>query len=132
MTSAIEISGLDELEKKLGRLESIEILKKPMTKSVLMVYGETQTYPPKPKDSNYRRKHSGGLAGSWITDVKVRAKTLIGVLGSRISYGPYVMSPRKQAWMHKGRWLTTDDILEKRRGDIVGDFEAAIRKVIDE
>lgn len=152
--TTIRIDGLDKLENKLGRMASIKLLKRPMHAAVKLIYAETQTYPPasrkkmKWKSSKqrawffaalrsgaivvpYRRRHSGGLAGAWTELVAVRGKTLIGIVGNRISYGPWVMSPKKQANYHKGTWPTTDDIVEKRKRQIVAEFEAAIRSSIN-
>ena len=132
MPSTIEILGLDELQHKLGRLGAISTLKPPMNKAVHRIHAETQTYPPPPKGSTYRRKHAGGLAGSWVARTEQKRQTLVGVVGASISYAPYVMGPKRQAWMHKGRWPTTDDIVDKQKHNIVNDFEKAIRKVIDD
>lgn len=131
MTS-ITIEGLDKLERKLGRLDAIAALQEPMHKATKRIYAETQNYPPPPPGSKYVRKHSGGLAGSWVERVSVRRQTLVGIVGTDISYGPFVMHPTKQAWMHKGRWPTTDDIVDKQKRAIMADFETAIRRTIDE
>lgn len=132
MTSTITILGLPELEKKLGRLASIDLLKPPMHKATKLIYAETQKYPPPRPGQTYVRRKSAGLAGSWVERVEIRGKTLVGVVGSSISYGPFVQSPDKQAWMHKGRWPTTDDITKKVAKPVSKLFENAIRKAIDD
>lgn len=149
----IEIRGLDALERKLGRLGAIEVLKPPMHKATKLIYAETQKYPPashKPmrwKSAKqrawffaalhrgeitvpYRRRHSGGLAGGWVERVETHGKTLVGIVGNSKSYGPWVMDPERQAGYHQGTWPTTDDIVRKRKQQIVAEFDAAIRRAI--
>lgn len=153
--TTITIEGLDALEQKLGRMAAIDVLKSPMHKATKRIYAQTQIYPPasgKPmqwksvkqrrwffanlNDGNievpYRRKKSGGLAGSWVERVTVRNQTLVGIVGTDISYGPLVMHPDKQAEYHRGNWPTTDDIVSKHRRAIVNDFKDAIRRAINE
>lgn len=152
--SCIEIEGLEELERKLGRLASIDLLKPPMHKAVKVIYAETQVYPPprrKPmrwksakqrrwffanlRKGNIRvpyvRRHSGGLAGAWTEKVQVRGMTLVGIVGNRISYGPYVMHPQKQAEYHRGNWPTTDDITKKVAPTISKIFQDTIREALN-
>ena len=128
--SNITIYGLDELEKKLGRLASIEILKPPMHKSTKLIQSEAQIYPPPRSGQTYVR--TSNLANRWVERVEVRGKTLVGIISNNVSYGKWVQHPQYQAWMHRGRWPTTDDITKKVAKTIGIIFEKAIRKAINE
>lgn len=150
---AITIEGLEELERRLGRMASIDVLRLPMTQSVETVRSEAQKYPPKRKrrmkfksrrqrffviiairegriQVPYKRRHSGGLAGGWNTKVHTVGQTLVGRIENRVSYGPFVMGPTAQADYHRGNWPTTIDVLHKTKTDIEGFFEVAIEKAL--
>ena len=154
MSTFIEIKGIDELERKLGRLASVEILKLPTEQGLGLLFARTQIYPPpahrkmrwKTEKQRrwffanlhkgkiqvpYRRRKSGGLAGRWAKKVKVEKGTVIGILSNRISYGPWVMGPHDQAAYHKGVWPTTKDIARLEEKHIARNFTEAIRRAIE-
>lgn len=149
--SDIVIEGLDALERKLGRLRAVEVLRIPMAQSVHLLHGAVQDYPPASgrkmkwksakqrrwffanlREGNivipYRRRKSGGLAGSWVARVEASPRTLTGIVTSKISYGPLVMHPQRQADYHRGTWPTTDTIVTKNRTKVLEFFRRAIEK----
>ena len=130
MTANITIRGIPELERKLGRLAAVKTLRPPMEKAVRIVEAEAKIYPPPPPASSYAR--TGTLGRQWLGRVENRSTSLLGIVGNRTPYAPWVQSPTKQAWMHKGRWPTTENIVEKTNRQIAGAFEDAIRKVIND
>ena len=153
--SSITIHGLDELEAKLGRLASIQVLKPPMHKSTGLIRTEARKYlSPSRKPMiwksrehrikflrgmyggffrvPYQRRRSGGLAGAWIEKVQLRGKTLVGIVSNNKSYGPYVQHPTKQAAYHRGNWRTTDDIVKDVAKPVQTIFEKAIRQAIND
>jgi hypothetical protein len=149
----IEVKGLAELEEKLGRIGAIRELRPAMEKTNKVIHADTQRYPPpshKPMrwksrkqrlfviigiregriEVPYRRKHSGGLAGSWVDKVSVIGSTLTGTVGSNSSYAPFVVGPKSQAEYHQGNWWTTATLLKRRKSDIEDIFASRIREVL--
>lgn len=153
--SNIVIENVDKLMQKFGRLATVWVLREPMRLAVERVWSELQVYPPPARKKfpfkserqrrfvlasirsgtlrvPYYRRHSGGLAGSWRRRVEERARGLVGIVASKISYGPYVMSPTLQAEYHRGTWPTTADVVEEVEGDIVSYFDRAISRALQE
>jgi hypothetical protein len=154
----IEIEGLAELEKKLGRIGAIRELRPAMAEANEKILGDTDRYPPKRPGRKmkwksrkqqifvimsiregsihvpYDRKHTGGLAGSWVSKVSVIGQTLTGTVGSnenKAPYARYVVGPNSQAEFHKeGGWWTTATLLKRRKGDIEDIFASRIREVL--
>ena len=128
--TSVTIHGIPELERKLGRLAAVKTLRPPMEKSVRIVEAEARIYPPPPPASSYVR--TGKLGRQWLGRVQNRQASIRGIVGNEMPYAHWVHSPTKQAWMHKGRWPTTENIVEKTSRQIAGAFEDAIRKVIND
>ena len=152
----IEVEGLEELERKLGRIGAIRELRPAMEKANKIIHADTQRYPPpshKPMRFKsrkqrifvimsiregrikvpYDRKHSGGLAGSWVDKVTVVGQTLTGVVGSnesKVPYARFVVGPKSQAEYHHGNWWTTETLLRRRKGDIEDIFSQQVRRVL--
>jgi hypothetical protein len=154
------VQGIDEAYAKLGRLEGNNVLRTPMEQSVLVLQHDMQVYPPPRTMSlvtrasrrgrargvikavgmkkgngkqgywvsSYRR--TGTLGRRWTKKVTTSAEGILGVVGNNTVYAPWVQSSRFQAWMHRGRWQTDEQVMERNRGRIVGFFEAAVRRVI--
>ena len=132
MASTIEITGVKELERKIGRMRTIQVLAPPMVRSMATLNRTVSTYPSRPasnRKSTYKR--TGLFGRSWVMQVHNYGKTLEGQLDNPTPYGPYVMGPGPdkpmQAWMHVGVWRTTGDVVEKHEKDIVADFNRTIQ-----
>jgi len=153
MTATITIHGIDKLVAKLGRLESVQLLRLPMHAATKLIYAEAIKYPGQTKKPfkfvsdkqrryvimairkgiiqvPYRRRKSSGLAGSWVERVEDHGDSLVGIVGSSISYGPFVMSPDNQAQYHQGNWQTTDDIVNTVANPISKLFQKTIDKAL--
>ena len=132
MPSGIEITGVAELERKIGRMRTVKVLFAPMTRSLARLNRDVAVYPNRPasnRKSTYVRKFL--FMRSWKIDIDTQGETLVGTLGNPTPYGPYVMGPGPdkpmQAWMHVGIWRTTEDVVEKHESDIVADFNRTIQ-----
>ena len=121
----IEIQGLDALMKRLGDKSLVtEALAKALDKSVLTLQARAAHYPPRPPASTYRRK---GTLGREITTKVDRAK-LVGRVGTKLGYAPYVIGDERQArWM--GHWHTMGSVVEEKLPAIKGYFAAAGREI---
>lgn len=129
----------DDLIKKVDTLISTfdPAVTKLMDESMAYVWGKIPPYPEEPVGSQYRRRLSGGLGGSLSTEVKPLGSDIVGVLGSNIEYGPWVISTERfgdrgpQAWMHQGRWWTLQDVVEKAMSKVIEIFQRGIQALLD-
>lgn len=127
---AIKVEGLPALQKKLGKLATIEYLKDPMKDSLFVLEKRLSIYPPARSGSTYRRTDL--LGNSWTTRTKTTSSTITGEAGNPVEYAPLVMADPKggssitQAWMHKGRWATDLEILEEKTKAMARIFNTAI------
>lgn len=81
---------------------------------LLVLQGAAADYPPAPPGSSYIR--TGTLGRLWTSATRVVEQVgawLMGRVDNATPYGPFVQDPERQAWMHVGRWLTTDKIVEQ-------------------
>lgn len=121
----ISIQGVDKLVAKLGQVQSLNYLRAPMYRAVYRLQRTMATYPPPPPKSKYRR--TGTYGRLWTTSVDMDSGGLFGKVGIRLSYAPWVGSSRFQARVHRGRWTTDRQAVDRNRKAIVGDFNAIIK-----
>lgn len=93
-----------------------------ITGAASLIRADIKTYPPKPAHSTYIR--TGRLGASWAQQVKGRQ----AVIGTHMAYAPYVQDADRQAWMHKGRWQTAQDVAQKRANDVKRFIETALAR----
>ena len=72
------------------------------------IKNELQVYPAPPMSSSYRR--TGRLKRTW--NVKKYGRTA-AMVGNPTPYAPYVQSKEQQAWMHRERWQTDAEVVDK-------------------
>ena len=132
MAEAIEIKGVDELIKKLGKVEGRKVLRQPMDDSMALVKASAMQYPQPIPNSTYVRTNV--LKNSWSkpenTYVKDTGNGLQGTVGTNVEYAPWVVSHQFQARIHWSRWPTDRGILAKHRPAIVKLFQSAIDKAL--
>ena len=124
----IQLRGIEEAMAKLGVAESIEMLRPPMERSMLLLMADMAKYPRQRSGSRYRR--TGTLGRRWTKSVRADYGGLTGAVGNNTPYGPYVQSAERQAWMHQGVWQTDEAVAHRRQSEIVGDFERAIQRAL--
>src|SRR5574343_797501 len=117
----VMIAGLTELYATLDRLTAIETLRRPMYKSVLLVQGKMQVYPPPRPKQKYIR--TGTLGRRWTHVVHETATGLEGVIGNNTRYAPRVQGFETQGALFRRRWQTDRDTLEQSLPQIVEFFE---------
>jgi hypothetical protein len=119
------------LRQFLGQLENLRrALKEELTtgarkelrqvveQALRLMAGRAAHYPQKPRLSGYRR--TGTLGRLWTQarpEVTIHGRVIDGRIENARPRGAYVQDPDLQAWMHKGRWQTTDDVVEGARGE---------------
>ena len=122
----IDINGLDRAIERLKRVP--EALNRSMihvmTLSLLELWSAVRPYPPKPAKSKYVRRGAEGLGGSLgssevggrsgaqptVYSIQGQGNKSVGRFGTDLSYAKYVIDPKRQAYMHKGRWWTMESI----------------------
>lgn len=124
----IEIRGVDALLAKLGKVQGTNILRPPMQRSVLRIQRDMQEYPTQRMGSPYRR--TGTLGRRWTTRIQQSGQYLEGKVGNNTRYAPLVQSRQFQARVHRGRWQTDTQVVNRLARIIIGDFEQAIAEAL--
>lgn len=130
---SISVKGLSELIARMRTAPSkMAIFVQDAMKTSLNELGENvPPYPPERMGQKYMRTESlgrsmgsgfgGGRQGAPdIFEVTTNGNSVEGRYGSRLGYAEYVIGEGRQAWMHKGRWWTVRNILNKSMGAILG------------
>jgi len=127
---SIEITGIDDIFRKLGTVEALNTLRPPMQRGVFRIQGYMADYPPPPATSRYVR--TGTLGRRWTTKIDEGMGGITGTVGNNTSYGPWVQSSAFQARVHQGRWTNTDErAVKDNENEIVADFEREIQSGLD-
>ena len=147
----ITISGIDEIERKLGKVAAQKALEEPMQQSVLLLERRMKEYPPPPRPGEWYSKASpaqrraffallnaglitgrrtGTLGRRWTHSVTRMFGELLGRVGNNTEYGPEVQGARTQSRVHQGRWQTDQQVVREERRRIIGFFERAIREAL--
>jgi len=106
-------------------------LRKAGKQSAYVIQAKAQRYPPPPPDSSYRR--TGTLGRRWaVTGPTATVSEVKTIVENPTSYGPFVMGETEQAAVHRGRWPTTQRLIEEAEAQVVGLHQAAIDDAIKE
>ena len=82
-------------------------------------------YPPPPAGSTYTRTYT--LPTGWATE---RVRDSVYAVINTVDYSHWVVSQKLQAWMHKGRWWTAEEILKKNRKELNKNVLKAVKDAI--
>lgn len=127
---SIRIQGIDALQRKLGRLRANDILEPPMEASLLKIEQVLKVYPAKRPGSTY--VWTGTLGRGWsVAPIERTANGLIGRVGTKVEYAPFVQGHVLQSRIHRGRWQTDAMVVERLRPWIVNRFRRAIDRAIE-
>ncbi len=153
-TATFEIQGLDKLQKALAEFpdETNRQMKAAMQGAGEIVRNEFAVYPPasganSPPGDGYRWYERGfgtrtvtgkayntsqALGRSWNVQVKGVGAEIKSIIGTRVTYAPYVQSRERQVWFHKMRgWQTIEDALDKKRDELAEFFRQAIARALE-
>jgi hypothetical protein len=129
----IKIEGLEQMVGKLDKFAADfpKFIADAMLQTVLFTQGKLPSYPPPPPASTYRRTGTLGrsittLAGSdpyALSTVKPLGGEVQGIIGTKLSYAPYVIDEERQAEAHKGRWWTLQGVVRGLQDTIVKFFQ---------
>jgi len=74
---------------------------------------------------------SQNLGRSWVTEVRGVGREVRGILGTRVTYAPFVQDAERQAQFHRRRgWPTVQEALKVKADEIVGLFDAMIKRLM--
>lgn len=124
----IKVTGAVELSRKL--LNTIVVkgeLGEATAKAGLVINQRLKTYPRQRPSTKYKR--TGTLGRKWAVKSYASGVEFFAVNSNPTEYMPYVQSPDDQAWMHKGRWPTSDKILAEQRQKILGFYQYAVNNI---
>ena len=128
--ASIRIEGVDKLMRKFNSLQQIhDILRPPMQRSVMILQADLAKYPAKRPNSSYVR--TGTLGRSWTPRVRTEGDRLVGRIGTKVIYAPFVQSQQFQADIHRDRWQTDVQVLERNGTRIMRQFESAIEQALE-
>ena len=145
----LEIRGIDELDRQLGKVEAALRLGPILRAAALSIKNEVARYPPSTLANSplartwYERgfgprwmRRDGSIGGSrtsetlgrrWTTRVSSREARI----GNNASYAPFVQGRDQQAAFHARRgWKTLEDVGEKEAQRVIRQIEAAIRRAM--
>lgn len=154
MTS-VRIKGLEQLQRKLKRIEDLEPIKRAVKDAGTHVREKVSKYPPRKYVSiqdiggwasdrqrrfffwalrtgrievPYRRGQSPGsedLGQSWA--VKTEKQGMSAVIGNDASYGPFVQDKSRQSRMHKAiGWKTAQDVADEEEDTVLKLIQQAV------
>ncbi len=110
MSATIRVD-VSEALRKIDPKDMERAISSALTDAANILRADMQRYPP-PKPTY---QQTGTLGRGWtapeITGMQV-------IVGNNVAYGPYVQDSDTQAWMHKGRWQTVQDVAQKRAEDV--------------
>ena len=122
MSASITVD-VSEVVKKIDPAQLERALKSALGDAADEIQYEAQRYPAAPKES-YQWTYT--LKRSWT--VQRGQSALQRIIGNNTAYAPYVHDPQEQAWMHRGRWQTTADIVRKKKKDVQAIIERALTR----
>ena len=128
MALEIEVRGLERLARSLGAFEVFRLLRPGMIRGMARVVNAMADYPAPPQASTYRR--TGTLGRRWTqTQPSVSESTtqLTVSVGNNTAYGPWVQNEQFQAWMHRGRWQTDEQELDRAADPLVAELNALVQ-----
>lgn len=107
-----------------------------MNDALNLLSQETRYPPPAPVPSytrTFKLQDSLTPGGSQnIKEVKNISGGAIGRFGSRLSYAPYVIDDKMQAWMHQGRWWTLQGKAQRSIPKLDSFFEVRVNEYVKE
>jgi hypothetical protein len=136
----IEVEGLEAFRADLEALrrriaayaDIAEASLADAAEQALLIYaGAAAQYPASLSGSLYRR--TGTLGRLWTTghrEVRTGGGALVsGRITNATPYGPWVQDPDRQVAVHRGRWQTTDDVVEEHGGAVKALLDQAASEV---
>jgi len=123
------VSGIEEVERALQALR-LDAIRSDIADVMDEIAGDAAAYPPPPAGSKYVRTNT--LRAGWLsgqTRFTASGQTqLEAVRENATPYGGYVQG-EDQAWMHVGRWRTTEQMMDAWEDRVAQAVEAGLERV---
>lgn len=125
------VTGIEDVERMIAKVRP-DAWRKDVEDILTEIAGDAANYPPPPDGSTYVRTFT--LRDGWLDaqpSFDMSGDTLMAVLTNPTPYGGYVQGPDDQAWMHEGRWRTTDAIMDSWEGRVAQAIEDGLIRLLD-
>lgn len=137
----VQIKGMEKISKDIGVLTNKipGYLDKTTTRAVLYVHENIPDYPPAPPNSTYRRTMTlfrsvttmQGKHPQALSRIEPRFGSVVGIVGTRLSYAPWVIDKSRQTKVHKGHgWWNLQDVVRNLRSGIVNVYREGLKKLM--
>ena len=142
MPVKIYIRGLEQLQGKFGALQSKfpKFMQDATKAAVLYVHSQIPAYPSPPAGSTYRRTGTLGRSVTTLMGTNPDALSriegglggeVIGIVGTKLSYAPWVIDSERQTKGHKATgWYTLQGVVGKLQKQIRDVYEKALNTFI--
>lgn len=124
-----ELKGFKELDRKLADLTNLQKLASPLRDNGEMVVQEMSLYPPQRPNQSYVRTLM--LGRTWKAGPVQRVLDGLQIIvGNGMPYVKWVQASLTQAWMHRGRWQTEIEVLERLADKMNRNILRAVEKLM--
>jgi hypothetical protein len=153
----MEIQGLDQLRRKLNKLEDFQrVLHDPMEESLALLQDWLATAPrksagafsrlatPGQKRAYWAKVSSGeiqttkaggykrtGSAKAWTYEVRMQSNGVRGIVGNNKPGVRFTQGDWQQPFHKESGWRTTEQALEKNADKIARKFEVVVRRELN-
>ena len=114
-----QLKGIQDALQAEAEGGAMERVGETVHQALLLLATYAADYPPQPADSDYRR--TGTLGRLWTTatpHMTMSGHVLDARIGNATPYGPWVQDPERQGRVHRGRWQTTDEVVQSHLGEV--------------
>lgn len=103
VSEALELTGFDDLEALIEKLPELALAagEVGMQRALLFLHGQLPPYPPQRAGATYRR--TGTLGRGFTTQTTRFPDAVLGEIGTRVAYAPWVVGPRYPGTEIRGR-----------------------------
>ena len=126
----VDASAIEMFHHRFSKLQADfpGALKKATQEATTALKDSIPPYPPIPPGSRYKR--TGRLGKSFKVSVDAIGTQVVGHIQSRgVVYAPYVIDEKRQAWMHKGRWWTLQEVLSGNTSKLLAYYNGLFERV---
>lgn len=124
-TNIADVAG--ELERR--GLRVLDVLEGPLDRGAIRIEAAMKAYPSPPSGSTYRR--TGTLGRRWTTKPIRRVDEVGREVGNKTDYAPVVQSEELQAALHRGRWQTDAQVLQRAAPRLLRDVEDTLAELME-
>ena len=106
---SVKVGRAAEVARKLGNFRGNKVMADEFEAHKARVLAKHQASPPERPGQRYRR--TGRLRAGWKVEAKLTGNGATLTASNTTDYAKWVQDKPNQAWMHQGRWDTSQDIM---------------------